>query len=104
MNVRATLDAIARDHEPTGQTATRTQMCHAPIHPTHVETDVAAAMLLVDPDTLRKSHSQKGAYCGIRPVRLPSRKLAWPLVEIERLLNPNEVRRQYSCTPEKEVA
>jgi hypothetical protein len=54
-----------------------------------VDTDVAADMLLVGSQTLRKSHSQKGNYAGIRPVRLPSRKLAWPLAEIEKLLNLN---------------
>lgn len=55
--------------------------------PTHVDTDVAAHMLLVDSKTLHKSHSKKGTYAGIRPVRLPSRKLAWPLDEIQALLS-----------------
>lgn len=44
-------------------------------------------MLLVDAKTLLKSHSLRQQYGGIRPVRLPSRKLAWPLAEIEKLLN-----------------
>jgi hypothetical protein len=52
-----------------------------------VDTEVAAQMLLVDPKTLHKSHSKKGNYAGVRPVRLPSRKLAWPLAEIEKLLD-----------------
>jgi hypothetical protein len=52
-----------------------------------VDTEAAAQMLLVEPSTLRKSHSINGHYAGIRPTRLPSRKLAWPRQRIEDLLN-----------------
>lgn len=60
---------------------------HAPVQRTHVSTEEAASLLLVDAKTLLKSHSLRQQYGGIRPVRLPSRKLAWPLAEIEKLLN-----------------
>ncbi|AXE91048.1 hypothetical protein [Paraburkholderia terricola] len=60
---------------------------HAYIRPSHVDTAVAALMLLVAPETMLKSHSLNGHYSGIRPVRLPSRKLAWPIAAIEKLLN-----------------
>jgi hypothetical protein len=62
-------------------------LCHAHLGTTHVKTTVAAHLLLVEPQTLLKSHSQKGCYGPIRPIRLPSRRLAWPLAEIEKLLN-----------------
>ncbi|WP_309829853.1 hypothetical protein [Caballeronia sp. LZ065] len=53
----------------------------------HVPTEEAATMLMVQPQTMRKQFSQKGEYCGIRPRRLPNRRLAWPLAEIQALLN-----------------
>lgn len=53
----------------------------------HVPTEEAADMLLVQPQTMRKQFSQKGEYCGIRARRLPNRRLAWPLAEIRALLN-----------------
>lgn len=65
----------------------RPVLLHAPVHRTHVTTDEAASLLLVDAKTLLKSHSLRQQYGGIRPVRLPSRKLAWPLAEIEKLLS-----------------
>ncbi len=80
-------EAIAHDHENLARSKSSPRPCHSSIRPTHVDTDVAAEMLLVGSPTLRKSHSQKGNYAGIRPVILPSRKLAWPLAEIEKLLD-----------------
>lgn len=53
---------------------------------THISTDEAAAVLLVKPQTMRKGHCICGEYAGIRPVRLASRKLAWPLDGIARAL------------------
>lgn len=61
------------------------RLCHATFRPTHIGTDVAAVTLLVEPETMLKSHSIHGHYAGIRPVRLPNRKLAWPIAEIEKL-------------------
>lgn len=51
----------------------------------HVGTEVFAEIVLVEPKTVLKSHSIHGHYVGIRPVRLPNRKLAWPIAEIEKL-------------------
>jgi hypothetical protein len=73
----------ARVHQMSSPTIPR----HVHINITHVGTGVAAPMLLVAEQTMLKSHSQYGHYAGICPVRLPSRKLAWPLAEIEKLLN-----------------
>lgn len=87
MSQNAVPGIIDRERPKRADDLSRPILCHAPIRPTHVETAVAATMLLVDSKTLLKSHSQKGNYSGIRPVRLPSRKLAWPLAEIEKLLN-----------------
>jgi len=59
---------------------------------THVGTDVFAEMLFVEAKTVLKSHSLHAHYAGIRPVRLPNRKLAWPIAEIESLFErPNQM-------------
>ncbi|WP_369053174.1 hypothetical protein [Burkholderia gladioli] len=86
MQQHAITQAISPDRCPPINEQTRPTLYHAYIRPSHVETAVAAPMLLVEPETMLKSHSLNGHYAGIRPVRLPSRKLAWPLAEIERLL------------------
>jgi predicted site-specific integrase-resolvase len=51
----------------------------------HVSTDEFADRMLVLRQTVLKAYSRDGAYCGIRPVRLPNRRLAWPENEIEKL-------------------
>jgi hypothetical protein len=51
----------------------------------HVSTDEFAARMLVLRQTVLKAYNRDGAYCGIRPVRLPNRRLAWPEGEIEKL-------------------
>ncbi|MFX1695928.1 hypothetical protein [Paraburkholderia sp. A1RO-1] len=65
------------------------KQCHAAFRPTHVATEVAASMLMVEPATMLKSHCLNSHYVGIRPVRLPNRKLAWPIAEIEKLFQPS---------------
>jgi hypothetical protein len=77
---------ISQDRAELVQTANLSNMPQRRARPTHIGTKAAAAMLVVTEETMQKSHSQKGSYVGIRPVRLPSRKLAWPLAEIEKLL------------------
>lgn len=51
----------------------------------HVSTDEFADRMLVLRQTVLKCHSRTGQYAGIRPVRLPSRRLAWPEDEIDKL-------------------
>ncbi|WP_230941083.1 hypothetical protein [Burkholderia thailandensis] len=85
MKVQVKKEAID-DRQQTGQRACPCQ-CLVASHRTYVDTEVAARLLLVDPHTLYKSHSRNGSYGSIRPVRLPSRKLAWPLAEIEKLFS-----------------
>jgi hypothetical protein len=52
----------------------------------HVSTDELAAILAVDPQSIRKRYSQTGSYHGVRPTKLPSRRLLWPIVAIKQLL------------------
>ncbi|CAN0622813.1 conserved protein of unknown function [Burkholderia multivorans] len=54
---------------------------------THGSTDEVAELLLVLPQTVLKAYSRDGEYCGIRPIRLPNRRLAWPMAEVKKLLS-----------------
>jgi len=51
----------------------------------HISTDEFADRMMVLRQTVLKAYSRDGAYCGIRPIRLPNRRLAWPEDEIEKL-------------------
>lgn len=53
----------------------------------HVSTDELAAILAVDPQSIRKRYSQTGSYHGIRPTKLPSRRLLWPVNAVKRLMD-----------------
>lgn len=53
----------------------------------HVSTEELAAILAIDPQSIRKRHSMDGSYLGIRPTKLPNRRLLWPVVEVKKLLS-----------------
>jgi hypothetical protein len=46
--------------------------------PRSYTTDEAAAILGVKPHTLRVGLCTSGEYMGLRPVKLPNRRLLWP--------------------------
>jgi len=45
-------------------------------------TDAFAAQYLVDAQTVRKRLSKHGSYFGVKPLRLPNRRLLWPIDSI----------------------
>lgn len=49
-------------------------------------TKVAAAILGVEDQTMRRGLCVSGHYCGLVPQKLPNRLLLWDLGEIDRLL------------------
>lgn len=49
-------------------------------------TEQFAAQHLVLPQTVLKQFSATGSYLGIRPVRLPNRRLLWPADSIEQIV------------------
>lgn len=53
----------------------------------HVSTEEFASRMLVLCQTVLKSYSRDGHYASIRPIRLPNRRLAWPVDEIENLFS-----------------
>lgn len=57
-----------------------------------ISTEELAALLLIEPQTVRAGYCRKGHYYGIRPVKLPNRRLLWPADEVERLLASEQVK------------
>lgn len=55
------------------------------VHRGHLTTEEFAAELGVEAQTIRKNHSLNGHYGGVKPTRLPSRRLAWPLDAVEQI-------------------
>ncbi|TCK97141.1 hypothetical protein [Paraburkholderia sp. BL9I2N2] len=58
-----------------------------PTNRDHVSTDELAAILAIAPQSIRKRYSSDGSYLGIRPTKLPNRRLLWPVADIKRLLS-----------------
>ncbi|OIT16250.1 hypothetical protein BL243_12235 [Ralstonia solanacearum] len=58
-----------------------------PINRDHVSTEELAAILAIDPQSIRKRHSVDGSYLGIRPTKLPNRRLLWPVADVKKLLS-----------------
>lgn len=56
----------------------------------HLTTEQLSGLLHVKPETIRSSLCRSGNYCGITPLKLPNRRLAWPAKDIARLLNGEE--------------
>ncbi|CAJ9715025.1 putative DNA-binding protein [Burkholderia pseudomallei] len=68
------------------ETATPRGPMPIPENREHVSTDELAAILAVDPQSIRKRYSQTGSYHGVRPTKLPSRRLLWPVEAVRTLL------------------
>lgn len=43
-----------------------------------MSTEQLAAMLHIKPQSIRKRYSETGGYYGLRPTKLPNRRLMWP--------------------------
>ncbi|NLP64214.1 hypothetical protein [Paraburkholderia sacchari] len=52
-----------------------------------ITTDQFAEALHVLPQSIRKRLCMTGSFHGIRPLKLPSRRLAWPVDAVEQLMN-----------------
>lgn len=50
-----------------------------------LSTAEVAAALRVSPNTLRIGLCQRGEYMGLRPVKLPNRRLLWDADAVERM-------------------
>lgn len=54
---------------------------------TYLSTEAFAKALNIKPNTPRAALCRDGHYLGVRPLKLPNRRLLWPAAEIERLLS-----------------
>ncbi|QFS37639.1 helix-turn-helix transcriptional regulator [Burkholderia cepacia] len=50
-------------------------------------TDELATELGISAQSIRKRYSQTGTYFGLRPAKLPNRRLLWPTDAVDLLLN-----------------
>ncbi|MFV8598110.1 hypothetical protein [Ralstonia pseudosolanacearum] len=57
-----------------------------PVNRDHVSTEELAAILAIEPQSILKRHSKDGSYLGIRPTKLPNRRLLWPVADVKKLL------------------
>ncbi len=57
-----------------------------PVNRDHLSTDEFAAVLAVEPQSVRKGYSKNGNYQGIRPTKLPNGRLLWPTEAVRRVL------------------
>lgn len=53
-------------------------------------TAALAAKLGVKPQSILRAYCQKGSYCGLRPIKLPNRRLLWPVDAFEQLTGAAE--------------
>ncbi|OMQ60668.1 DNA-binding protein [Burkholderia pseudomallei] len=56
-----------------------------------LSTDEFAAVMAVDPQSIRKRYSSDGSYHGVRPIKLPNRRVLWPAEAVKRLLEGRPV-------------
>jgi hypothetical protein len=53
----------------------------------HLSTEEFAAVMAVEPQSVRKRYSESGSYHGVRPTKLPNRRLLWPVAAVRQLLD-----------------
>ena len=52
-----------------------------------------ADTIRVRPETIRRGYCVNGHYLGLRPLKLPNRRLLWPKAEALQLLDPERTHR-----------
>lgn len=52
----------------------------------HFSTEQLADLLLIRPQTVRTGYCRDGHYCGLVPLKLPSRRLLWAAAEVDALI------------------
>jgi hypothetical protein len=57
-------------------------------------TEEVATRYGVQPGSIRASLCRKGHWCGIRPIKLPNRFLAWPADAVDQLLHKSTTDSQ----------
>ncbi len=52
-----------------------------------ITTNEFAKALSLKPQSIRKRYSLTGSYHGVRPIKLPNRRLLWPSNSVQQLTN-----------------
>ena len=76
-----------RTEEPTPQPGLLEHLQRRLMVLNHLSTEQFAEILHVKPETIRSGLCRTGNYCGITPLKLPNRRLAWPAQDVAHLLN-----------------
>ncbi len=56
-----------------------------------LSTEEFAAVMAVDPQSIRKRYSSEGSYHGVRPSKLANRRVLWPVEAVRRLRNGDPI-------------
>lgn len=59
-----------------------------------LSTEEFAAVMAVDPQSIRKRYSSEGSYHGVRPTKLPNRRVLWPVDAVRQLRNGGIVAKK----------
>jgi hypothetical protein len=57
------------------------------IKQTHLSTEKLSELIGVKSTTIRRGYCINGHYLGIKPVKLPNRRLVWPVKSVSELLS-----------------
>ncbi|CAJ7710754.1 putative DNA-binding protein [Burkholderia pseudomallei] len=86
---------VAQDAGATSQAASGKPLARSPMplpeNREHLSTEEFAAVLAVEPQSVRKRYSETGTYHGVRPTKLPNRRVIWPVEAVRRLLNGDKI-------------
>ncbi|WP_235510306.1 hypothetical protein [Burkholderia sp. lig30] len=86
----AAQDAGAAAQKGSGKSLARSPM-PLPENREHLSTEEFAAVLAVEPQSVRKRYSETGSYHGVRPTKLPNRRVIWPVDAVKQLLNGGRI-------------
>ena len=67
-------------------TSRKTKQQNVAVNNYRLSTDEFAEQHLVLPQTVRKQYAATGSYFGVRPIKLPNRRLLWPANAVEQLI------------------
>lgn len=55
-------------------------------NPAYYSTDEYAAFMRIKSDSIRRALCINGHYLGVKPLKLPNKRLLWPAEEVRKIL------------------
>ncbi|MEW1782432.1 hypothetical protein AB0305_09530 [Arthrobacter sp. NPDC080086] len=81
------IESVVSNGKPASQaTSTARSPMPIPVNRDHLSTGEFANVLAVEPQSILKGYSKNGHYQGIRPTKLPNRRLLWSAEAVRRVL------------------